>query len=245
MTLVAVWEVSLTAGAVDELEPLLSADERARARRFAFPRHRAAFVRGRAAVRGILAAYLDVEPAAVRFRYGERGKPELEPRGDLRFNVAHSDELALVAVTRGRDVGVDVERVDRERDRRVARRFFAASEHAAIEALPERERDLAFLRCWTAKEAYVKALGRGLSLPLDSFEVTVTPPVRLVRPAAEAAAAGIAIRGLDGIDRHVGAVAATGGEWWLERVAWRLPSAVAPRLGPADGEQQGELREYA
>jgi 4'-phosphopantetheinyl transferase len=116
-------------------------------------------------------------PEAVRFRYGPRGKPMLDAEdGLLRFNLSHSGDLALVAVSLGRDIGVDVERVRPDRDlERIATRFFSAAEVAALLALPRAERAGAFYRCWTRKEAYIKALGDGLAIPLDSFDVAFAP----------------------------------------------------------------------
>jgi 4'-phosphopantetheinyl transferase len=127
----------------------------------------------------VLALYTETEPARLRFAYGPQGKPSLQSdeAGDtsLRFNLAHSHDLALLAVARGREVGVDVEhvRADFASDE-VAGHFFSPRETAALRAVPdEAERARAFFRCWTRKEAYVKARGEGLSLPLDGFTVSL------------------------------------------------------------------------
>jgi 4'-phosphopantetheinyl transferase len=131
---------------------------------------------GRGWLRVLLGEYLSAPPASARLAATPLGKPYLagEPPTGLRFNVAHSDDLALVAVTRGREVGVDVERERADVEwRDLARRFFAPEEVAALNALPERERRSAFYRCWTRKEAYIKALGLGMQVPLDGFAVTL------------------------------------------------------------------------
>lgn len=158
---------------VPRLRAWLSADEIERADRFKFDRHRVDFVAGRAAMRLLLGAYFDATPATLHFSYGERGKPSLPA---LDFNLSHSGGLALLAVARSRAVGVDVEQVRPEVDTEgIARRFFSAVEVEALLGLPEPERVDAFFRCWTRKEAYIKACGEGLWLALDKFDVTLGP----------------------------------------------------------------------
>lgn len=181
---VDVWRVPLDAppDRIEELTQGLSEDERARALRFYQSKDRRRFIFARAALRQILATTLQVAPDALRFGYGPQGKPRLVD-GALCFNLSHSDELALVAVARGREVGVDVERMRAARDAaRLARRFFARNESDALMALPPAQRLAAFYRCWTRKEAYLKARGDGLSLPLDAFEVSLDPdaPAKLL-----------------------------------------------------------------
>lgn len=190
---VDVWLVWLNAGPVDldVLRHILSADERARAERFSLAEPAARFVCGRAALRGILATYVDCPAGEIRFAYGPHGKPALEPcaGGRLAFNATGSADLALCAVTVGRDVGIDVERVDAAKaSRAVVERLFAPGEWAAYSRLAPAQQSNAFFRSWTRKEAYLKATGAGLSRPLASFEVTMTPgePPRLVADAASA-----------------------------------------------------------
>jgi 4'-phosphopantetheinyl transferase len=121
----------------------------------------------------VLGGYLGSAPEAVRFEYGERGKPRLA-EGGLEFNVSHSGELALAAVTAGVEVGVDVEAVRGMEDAlRISERFFSAAERVVLAACPAAERDAAFFRCWTRKEAYVKAVGDGIALGLDRFDVSL------------------------------------------------------------------------
>jgi 4'-phosphopantetheinyl transferase len=156
----------------------LSPEETARADRFRFPRHRRAFVLGRAALRALVASYLDMDAADVSFVYGPQGKPALENSDacSLRFNASNSGDLAAYAFTRGCDIGVDVEQHRALADlENIARRFFSPEETAELLDLAPGEKTAAFFRCWTRKEAYIKALGGGLSIPLDSFRVTLRP----------------------------------------------------------------------
>jgi 4'-phosphopantetheinyl transferase len=173
---------------------LLSEDERARAARFHFERDRRRFVAARALLRELVGSYLATDPAAVRFIHGPRGKPALAaPADELRFNVSHSDEIALLAFARGCELGLDVER-ERELPEadEIASRYFSPAERVALGRLPADERARAFFRCWTRKEAFIKATGDGLSRPLDSFDVTLAPgePARLLRVADDPDAAG-------------------------------------------------------
>jgi len=127
----------------------------------------------------LLGEYLGLQPDAVPLWYTSFGKPGLsgEAAGSgVKFNVSHSAGLMLAAVTRNREVGIDVERVRPDVDwRELAGRFFAPAEVAALDARPPDDQLRAFFACWTRKEAYVKALGLGMSLPLDQFSVSVAP----------------------------------------------------------------------
>lgn len=173
------WRVDLeaTAEAESRWQALLSEDEKARAQRFHFDRDRRHFSAARGLLRIVLAGYLGAQPQALRFRYLEKGKPELaEPSGAsaLTFNVSHSGGVALFGVTQGRPVGVDVEKIREDFDTEaIARRFFSAREQEQLAALPQDQRHRAFFRCWTLKESFIKALGEGLSHPLHQFDVTL------------------------------------------------------------------------
>jgi 4'-phosphopantetheinyl transferase len=189
---VHVWSVDLDGVAEAEVASSLSADERERAGRFRFERDRRRFVVARGLLRRLVGRYLDREPASVRFGYGPRGKPSVAAGDGIRFNLSHSAGLALLAFAWRREVGVDVERlrpVPEAED--IARRYFSPWEESELRRLPGGEREAAFFRCWTRKEAFVKATGDGLSRPLDAFDVTLAPgePARLVRVAGEAEAA--------------------------------------------------------
>jgi 4'-phosphopantetheinyl transferase len=158
------------------LEQMLSHDEIARAERFHFERDRRRFVVGRGLLRAILGRYMGIESERLRFRYGEYGKPYLaEEYGGkaLQFNVAHSQDMALYAIARDREVGVDIEYIRPFPNlMQIAEQFFSARENIALQAVPEHLKDEAFFTCWTRKEAYIKARGDGLSLPLDRFDVS-------------------------------------------------------------------------
>lgn len=175
---VHVWAVCLDCPAVDRqrYHDTLSADETGRANRFYFKEDRFRFVVARGTVRTILGLYLQEEPQNIRFEYTRYGKPELSPCSGLRFNVSHSAGLAVLAITNGQDVGIDAEFIRPVADfNRIARRFFSLREYQALEALPPETRLRAFFACWTRKEAFIKAVGEGLSRPLDQFEVSVEP----------------------------------------------------------------------
>jgi len=152
---------------------MLSPEERAVAAGFDSPDRRRSYVVAHALLRSILGRVAGVAPNELVFRYGQRGKPELAGSvQNLQFNMSHSRDVMLVAVAHGRRVGVDIEHIDEPGDvRRIAARFLSPRDRDAIERLPaDRQRD-AFLRCWTRKEAYMKARGDGISRPLDDFEV--------------------------------------------------------------------------
>jgi 4'-phosphopantetheinyl transferase len=182
---VHLWIVKLEASEDNFARALcwLSADETARAKRFYFDRHRQAFVLGRAALRALLASYLDIAATEVRFEYGAQGKPALAPALNkdtcsLRFNVSNSGNLAAYAFTTGCEIGIDLEQhrplLDFEN---IANRFFSPDEAAELLELPADQKHAAFFNCWARKEAYIKAMGGGLSIPLDSFRVTLRPGV--------------------------------------------------------------------
>ena len=172
-----VWTVRLTASDndLDHFSAILSPDERARQARMLAGPVRERFTVARGTLRELAARYLGLKPAAVEFTYGPRGKPAFAAPGeDLRFNLAHSDDLAVYAFATGPEIGVDVERLRDIPDlERIARRFFARDERAALDALPPADRVRSFYLAWTRKEAYVKAVGDGLHIPLDSFSVSI------------------------------------------------------------------------
>jgi len=200
---VHVWQASLDAGGqLPALWDTLAEDERVRADRFHGAKDRDHFIIARGLLRAILARYLDASPATVHFTYGPRGKPmlgaEINP-GDLRFNLAHSRDLALYAVVRARDVGVDVEYIAARGEESIAERFFSAREVAALRRLPPALRRDAFYACWTRKEAYIKARGEGLALDLSRFDVSLAPgeTASLLRHEGEPAAGRWALTALD------------------------------------------------
>jgi 4'-phosphopantetheinyl transferase len=176
---VHVWSIDLDRpdAEVAVLGGMLTADELLRAGKLRAGQHaRRRFVASRAGLRALLGAYLDLAPAEVGFAASVHGKPRLDSGSPLRFNLSHSGGRALVAVADGAEVGADVEEVRPRADlRRVARRVFTEAEREAIEAAAADDRDRAFYRHWVAKEAFVKATGRGIS-SVRSFEVLLEAP---------------------------------------------------------------------
>ncbi|MGH9943003.1 MAG: 4'-phosphopantetheinyl transferase family protein [Pyrinomonadaceae bacterium] len=182
---VHVWQVSLDDGVslLASLKKTLSIDELARAGRFRFRQDCERFIVARGVLRILIARYLKLEPAQLRFTYNRFGKPALTNAdarehhpATLRFNLSHSHGLALYAFTQGREVGVDVERIEGEKATQlIAEHFFSTAEVAALRTLPAHLRQTAFFNCWTSKEAYVKARGGGLSCDLRDFDVALVP----------------------------------------------------------------------
>jgi len=181
---VRVWltELDRSPAVVDRLFAVLSPDEQERAARFHFRQDAMRWIVARSTLRDVLGRCLRTDPAAIAFDYGEKGKPALFRSTDLQFSVAHSGEVAAYAVTIGAPVGVDVERL-RPLDRleSIAERTFSRRECETLRGLPVELRPAGFFNCWTRKEAYVKALGEGLSYPLQRFSVSLEPgvPARL------------------------------------------------------------------
>jgi len=169
-----------------DLSATLAPDEQARAARYHFRVDREHFTVARGLLRVLLSRYLGVGPANLSFRFNAFGKPSLadEHGADVHFNVSHSRGLALLAFARGRELGVDLEAVQPEfAGLQIAERFFSPTEVAALRALPECQHTDAFFNCWTRKEAYIKAIGQGLSAGLDQFDVSLAPgqPAALLR----------------------------------------------------------------
>jgi 4'-phosphopantetheinyl transferase len=157
-------------------EQLLAADEKSRATRFRFDRLRRSFTVSRGALRIILSFYLNAPPGNIEFTYGVNGKPAVASEAGLQFNASHSGDLALIAVTTGCELGVDLERMREIRDsEQIASRFFCPAEANELLSLPRDQQERAFFLCWTRKEAFIKATGQGLSAALDSFRVTLDP----------------------------------------------------------------------
>ena len=174
-----VWRASLDLAAprAAALYATLSADERERAARFHFERDRGRFIAARGFLRELLAGYLDHPPASLRFSYGPRGKPALAaPSANISFNLSHTHGLALFAFARDAALGVDIEHVRAGfATEDIAERFFSPREQSSLRALPAAQRAEGFFNGWTRKEAYIKATGDGLAIPLDSFDVTLAP----------------------------------------------------------------------
>ena len=165
---------------LDAYRALLSEDERARMARLVFDRDRRAFLLTRALVRTTLSRYASIPPADWQFIANVHGRPEIldRPSGvpDLRFNISHTDGLIACAVTIGREVGVDIEHIGRHLSHDVAGRHFAPGEVTDLKRLPEEDPRRVFFDYWTLKEAYIKARGFGLALPLGDFAFKLNPP---------------------------------------------------------------------
>jgi 4'-phosphopantetheinyl transferase len=175
---VHVWHVDLVAWdeEADSLLKPLSAEEQERAARFKFPGPRNQYLISRALLRRALGRYLKIEDREVRFRTAKNGKPELASDSDLRFNLSHTQGATVFAITRKRQVGVDVERMRKDTNAmELAERFFSRPEVQWLRSQPASEVIASFFSCWTAKEAYIKAQGGGLSMPLSSFGVLPSP----------------------------------------------------------------------
>jgi 4'-phosphopantetheinyl transferase len=213
-------------------EALLDDDERARSTRFFRPTDRHRFVLAHAALRLFLSRCLDIHPTTVRYENGAHGKPRLGPGlPSLDFNLSHSGELAVLAVARDRSIGVDVEQVrDVPDSLSIAVTHFSATERQVLQSLPPGEQRAAFFRCWTRKEAVIKAVGEGLSRALDSFDVDLAPGSLSAltrfdgRPGEES---GLSLRDIPAPPGHAaaGAVAAPG----AAPVQWR--ELRSPRRG--------------
>jgi 4'-phosphopantetheinyl transferase len=163
------------------MQQLLSADERARAERFRFEKDQQRFTLARGILRSILSRYLNCAAASLQFHYSEMGKPMLAQ--PLCFNLSHSAEIALYAVAWDRQVGIDVEEINPNRDwEGVAARFFSAQEQAELAQLNPEQKLQGFFNGWTRKEALLKAIGKGLTIPLYQFAVSLSPaePARLL-----------------------------------------------------------------
>ena len=186
---VHLWRLPLkpAIGEVSRLWEFLSGDEQTRANRYKIERIRRRFIAARGQLRVVLSKYLATTPERIEFRYESLGKPHLASpwsKTGLQFNLSDSHEMALCGITVGNELGTDVERIRAVSNfSELALRYFAGSEIAQLERLGFQERLLGFFNCWTRKEAYLKAVGSGLSFPLNQLEVTVLPgePARLLK----------------------------------------------------------------
>lgn len=162
---------------------LLSNDELARATRLRFGHLQTGFITAHGALRILLGRYLGIAPATLAFRSGENGKPSLVDHTRLRFNISHSRRLVVFAFASDCEVGIDAEEIRPVSDlSSIATNSFSPSEASDLLSLPKEQRQAAFFVCWTRKEAFLKAIGEGLNVPLDSFQVTLQPgtPARLL-----------------------------------------------------------------
>jgi 4'-phosphopantetheinyl transferase len=208
----------------------LGDDERSRADRFYFGRDRERFIVARGILRAILGRYSNRPPDSLSFSYSTHGKPSLVPESDadgIRFNLSHSNGKALYAISRGREIGIDLEfiRCDLEAEQ-IAERFFSHSEIETLRALPQSLRKYAFFLCWTRKEAYIKARGEGLSLALDQFDVSLIPgePAALLSTRSDSdEALRWSLRNLNPAPGYTAALATEGRDCTLS--CWQWPQS--------------------
>lgn len=162
---------------------LLSPEELTRARKFRFEKDRRTFIIARGILRSLIGKYLKINPAAISFHYSRFGKPGILDNNCLRFNISHSENMVLCAFAKKFDIGVDVEFINPDIEvKDIAANFFSVNEIRNLLALPANQQTLGFFNCWTRKEAFIKAVGEGLSFPLDKFEVSLKPgePAKLL-----------------------------------------------------------------
>jgi 4'-phosphopantetheinyl transferase len=225
---VDIWRifVDLQIDSAKLLESFLSADESERAARFYFPSGRDRYIVAHTSLRHILGHYLCCEPHQLNFSKNEYGKPALIVNEGIEFNLSHSGDYALIAVTHGQKIGIDIERIRENMElERIARRFFSQREVTELMSLPAEERTIAFFTCWTRKEAYIKGQGLGLSLPLDSFDVSLTPNepavLRATRPDPNEAGRWT-LQSLEVNSGYVAAVAVAGRNLQYRYLGWNI-----------------------
>ncbi|HTR47814.1 MAG TPA: 4'-phosphopantetheinyl transferase superfamily protein [Verrucomicrobiae bacterium] len=225
---VHVWRVLIDrVGNLKSLAAILSSAETGKADRFHFADDRTRFIVTHGVLRDLLGQYLGSDPASLRFVLNDCGKPFLvqEPATEvIHFNISHSRGIALLAFACGRELGVDVEHVRPEfAELDIARRFFAPEEVADLLALDETLRVDGFFNCWTRKESYIKARGMGLSLPLDSFHVSLQPgsvAALLGDRGNPIEASRWELRELSPGENYFGAITVEGRDWLLRTLEW-------------------------
>lgn len=210
---------------LDSLYEVLSPQEREQAGRYRFAEHRREYIVCRGTLREVLSDYLETKPGRIEFVYNRHGKPRL--RGsDVHFNVSHSGGWALQAVTRGGEVGIDIERAEpRFAQEQIPEHFFSPGEVTQLRSLPAHQQTAAFFRCWTRKEAYIKARGMGLALALDSFDVSLGPnePPAFLRGAGDWSVQDLPLRDLGVPAGYAAAIVAEG-------TAFRTVACAAPEV---------------
>ncbi|WP_281560642.1 4'-phosphopantetheinyl transferase superfamily protein [Thalassomonas sp. RHCl1] len=169
-----IWHITLDQDP-GSLPQVLDKYERARAAACQLDHHRRQFMVSHIATRLILASYCATDAAELVFEHNAYGKPFLADHKPLLFSLSHTDEMALCAVSNGEALGVDIEKIRPIAGTEMAERFFSPTEHQLFSRLPPGQQQAAFFSCWTRKEAYIKAKGFGLALPLERFSVTVSP----------------------------------------------------------------------
>jgi 4'-phosphopantetheinyl transferase len=220
---VQVWIANLRDYDPQSLFPVLADGEVSRANRFYLTRHRENFVNARGLLRLLVASYLNADPSAFTFTLNDFGKPFLRGGFEwLKFNVAHSGDMAAYAFARERELGIDIEYVrDDVDEEELSQRFFSQAEVADLKALPQQCKREAFFNCWTRKEAYIKACGKGLSLPLDSFSVSFAPghtPALIAEDSSAADTSRWSMKSISVPAGYAGAIVVEGQDWRLQEL---------------------------
>ena len=212
----------------EDFGELLSGDEQAKARRYRFEDNRREYIVGRGLLRHLLGCYLDQDPASLQFFYNAYGKPALmHTKGSepLSFNVSHAHGIILLAFTLDRELGIDIERIRPEAAHDgVAERFFSSHEVHELRTLPLHAQPLGFFNCWTRKEAYIKARGEGLNIPLNQFDVSLVPgePAALLESRVDPQDTNRwTLCALDMGTQYAAALAVEGSDWELKCWDWR------------------------
>ena len=232
-----VWRADLNeqSAYVRSILPFLTSTDLRRVESFHFQKNREHFILGRGILRLLLENYLDIEPDQLRICYGQFGKPALAESSNTRrlhFNVSHSHELALFAFARDVQLGVDVEYVRPDfAFKDVARQFFSPAEFEKLLRLQPDQMIEAFFNCWTRKEAYIKAVGKGLSIPLDQFEVSFAPsePAALLSVKDSTTDVPWSLQELSPGPGYVAAIVTEKGEWRLSCWHWGGASKLIKR----------------
>ena len=227
-----VWRASLNWGqtTLRAFESSLADDERARAERFIFGSDRDHFIAARGFLRDLLGAYLHCAPKTIDFSYGPYGKPSVATRGSrpqVCFNLSHSHGVALIAIGCKRQIGIDIELIRPEfAGEEIAKRYFSPREIEELSKLPVELRAKGFFLCWTRKEAYVKARGDGLHVPLDSFSVSVSPgaPAKLLSADESRWRVESFVPSLVSQPNYVASLVAEGKDWRPRYFKWKQTS---------------------
>lgn len=226
---VHVWHATLeqSPSVIETLFNILTLDEQHRAAKYYFRKDGEQYVVARGVLRVIIGGYLNMKPEQLRFSYSPFGKPALisgSGESEIRFNLAHSGNIALYAFSRERELGIDIEHMHEDFDYlEIAEHFFSRAEISSLRAVPTQAQARAFFNCWTRKEAYLKAHGAGLSLALDSFDVSLAPgePAALLRVRDDAQAASRwSLQEIDVDSGYVAALVVEGHGWRLKRWQW-------------------------
>jgi 4'-phosphopantetheinyl transferase len=224
-----VWRASLGVNppTLRRLKATLAQNELERAERFIFDPDRNHFIAARGILRDVLGRYLQCAPQTIDFVYGARGKPAISSGGSrhpLCFNLSHSHGLAVIGIARERELGIDVEMIRPDfASEEIAERYFSAKEITDLNRLPTEQRAESFFLCWTRKEAYIKAKGDGLHIPLDSFDVSLSPETPATLSSVDDSRWGInsfAPSSTPG-PRYAAAVVAEGKNWMASYFEWK------------------------